>query len=86
MQKGFECLTPRFLKTKNSTKKKLVSAVFVTFLCLHIQDSTDTGGFDQCERRQSEQPPRGSHGQDHICQCQQGKAAFKILLKLTLII
>lgn len=58
MQKGFECLTPRFLKTKgNSTKKQFVSAVFVTFLCLHIQDSADTGGSDQCERRQSEQPP-----------------------------
>lgn len=45
--------------------------------CNWLQDCADTRGSNQCERCQSEQLPRGSHGQDHLCQCQQGNAAWK---------
>lgn len=42
------------------------------------QDGAHTGGYDQCERYQSEQLPRGSHGQDHLRQRWQGKGDPKI--------
>lgn len=50
------------------------------FVCACVQDSADTGGPDQCERRQSEQLPRGPHGKDHLCQRRKGDVTLKMCL------
>lgn len=47
-------------------------------MCLRVQDRAHPGGSNQCERCQSEQLPRGSHGQDYLYQRWQGEAALRI--------
>uniref|UniRef100_A0AAQ6A964 PRELI/MSF1 domain-containing protein n=1 Tax=Amphiprion ocellaris TaxID=80972 RepID=A0AAQ6A964_AMPOC len=49
-----------------------------TFELKSTNDGADTGGSDQCERHQSEQLPGGSHGQNHICERQQGSGSHGV--------
>lgn len=57
----------------------------VTFVWLCVQDGADTRGSDQCERYQSEQLPRRSHGQDHLCQRWEGEAPENLPITLIVI-